>query len=117
MELMNQSGRSSELLLKNIWSEKCGDGLIWGLEESGRLLDGKGAWRVHSGGFAGYVQALMPERYFEGYRAAMDEMFGDGACRRIHIVPRGVRLAQDEKSLFISQPESRGFPPAAAELL
>lgn len=113
MELMNQSGRSSELLLKNIWLEECGDGLIWGLEESGRLLDGVGAWRVHSGGFAGYVQALMPERYFDGYRAAMDEMFGQGACRRIHITPRGVRLAQDDRRLFPEQ----GFPEAAEELL
>ena len=116
MELMNQSGRSSEVLLKNIWSEVCGDGLIWGLEESGRLLDGVGAWRVHSGGFAGYVQALMPEPYFDSYRAAMDEMFGDGACQRIRITPRGVRLAQDEKRLFAPRRE-RGFPDDAVSLL
>ena len=112
MELMNQSGRSSELLLKNIWSEQSGDGLIWGLEESGRLLDGVGAWRVHSGGFAGYVQALMPEQYFDSYRAAMDAMFGPGACRRIRVVPRGVRLAQEEKRLFAreSAPEQAVEP-------
>lgn len=115
MELMNQSGRSSEMLLKNIWSEQSGDGLIWGLEESGRLLDGIGAWRVHSGGFAGYVQALMPERYFETYRQAMDRMFGRGACRQIHITPRGVRLAQEERQLFAQ--EDRGFPETADELL
>ena len=113
MELMNQSGRSSELLLKNIWSESCGDGLIWGLEASGQLLDGKGAWRVHSGGFAGYVQALMPERYFDGYKAAMDELFGQDACRRVHVSPRGVCLAQEDKALF----NGRGFPEEAAPLL
>ena len=116
MELMNQSGRSSEMLLRNAWNEDFGDGLIWGLEASGHLLDGKGAWRVHSGGFAGFVQALMPEEYFEAYRAAMDEIFGAGACRRIRISPRGVRLAQDDKRLF-TRPEARGFPEAASDLL
>ena len=100
MELMNQSGRSSEMLLKNIWSEQYGDELIWGLEESGRVLNGVGAWRVHSGGFAGYVQALMPESVFPRYKAAMDRMFGENACRRIHISRRGVCLAQEEKQLF-----------------
>ena len=92
MELMNQSGRSSEMYLRNIWTEVCGAGLTWGLEESGRLLDGKGAWRVHGNGFAGYVLALMPEQYFGGYRAAMDELFGQGACQRIRITPQGVRV-------------------------
>ncbi len=116
MELMNQSGRSSEMLLRNAWNEAYGDGLIWGLEASGQILDGKGAWRVHSGGFAGYVQALMPEQYFENYRAAMDELFGEGACRRIHISARGVRLAQEDKLIF-SPPEGRGFPESAADLL
>ena len=116
MELMNQSGRSSEMLLRNAWDEHFGDGLIWGLEESGRLLDGIGAWRLHSGGYAGYVQALMPEEHFETYRSAMDTLFGPGACRRVHISPRGVRLAQEEKQLFTSQ-ESRGFPDSAADLL
>ncbi len=117
MELMNQSGRSSEMLLRNAWNEAYGDGLIWGLEASGQVLDGKGAWRVHSGGFAGYVQALMPEEYFETYRAAMDDLFGPGACRRIHIVRQGVRLAQEDKLIFSRPEQSRGFPESAADLL
>ena len=117
MELMNQSGRSSEMLLRNARNDTCGDGLIWGLETSGQILDGKGAWRVHSGGFAGYVQALMPEECFETYKAAMDELFGPGACRRVRISARGVRVAQDEKLLFSRPEDSRGFPEAAADLL
>ena len=116
MELMNQSGRSSEMLLKNAWSESSGDGLMWGLEESGRLLDGVGAWRVHSGGFAGYVQALMPQYVLPRYQAAMDELFGPGACRHIRISRRGVCLAQEEKRLFTGEAD-RGFPESAAPLL
>ncbi len=96
MDLMNESGRSSEMYLQNIWSSVCGDSLTWGLEASGHLLNGKGAWRVHGNGFAGYVLALMPEQYFDGYKAAMDELFGDGACRRIRITQKGVRALTGE---------------------
>ena len=46
---------------------------------------GKGAWRVHGGGFAGCVQALMPKEYFPEYKAGMDKKFGPGKCRELHI--------------------------------
>lgn len=92
IELMNESGRSSERLLQNIIAPECGTALAEGLDLSGSLLDGKGAWRVHGGGFAGFVQALMPEAGFDAYRAAMEETFGEGSCRRIHIRPTGVGL-------------------------
>ena len=113
MELMNQSGRSSEKLLRNITADGCGDGLARCLEASGNLLAGRGAWRVHSGGFGGFVLALMPEMHFELYRAGMDKLFGDGACQRIHISDRGVCLAQEDKALF----NGGGFPEEAAPLL
>lgn len=89
MELMNESGRSSEKLLKNIIAPAVGDQLAKGLALSARLLDGRGAWRVHGGGFAGCVQALMPESLFEPYRAAMDAFFGEGSCQRIQIRSQG----------------------------
>lgn len=89
MELMNESGRSSEKLLKNIIDPSVGDQLAKGLALSARLLDGRGAWRVHGGGFAGCVQALMPESLFEPYRAAMDAFFGEGSCERIRIRQKG----------------------------
>lgn len=95
MELMNASGRSSETLLRNIENETCGRELALGLEASARLLEGKGAWRVHGGGFGGCVQALMPESEFPAYQAAMDALFGPGSCHRIHIRPRGVGLLEE----------------------
>lgn len=61
MRLMNESGRSSETLLTNIVTSATDDRkLETGLYLSSKLLDGIGAWRVHGGGFAGCVQALMP---------------------------------------------------------
>ena len=86
MRLMNESGRSSEKLLNNIITSATGDTkLAQGLEKSAQLLEGKGAWRVHGGGFAGCVQALMPTDYFETYKAEMEESFGLGSCREIRL--------------------------------
>ncbi len=100
MDLMNASGRSSETLLRNIENETCGRELAQGLDTAARLLNGKGAWRVHGGGFGGCVQALMPESEFPAYQAAMDERFGPGSCRRIHIRTRGVGLLEETSPSF-----------------
>ena len=87
MRLMNESGRSSETLLNNIVTSSTGDTrLLEGLERSASLLEGKGAWRVHGGGFAGCVQALMPSDFFPLYRAEMEHAFGAGKCFRIHLI-------------------------------
>ena len=86
MRLMNESGRSSEELLKKIITSASGDTkLARGLEKSAQLLQGKGAWLVHGGGFGGCVQALMPSEYFPAYKAAMEEDFGAGSCREIRL--------------------------------
>ena len=87
MRLMNASGRSSETLLNNVVTSTTGDTrLLSGLELSEKLLTGKGAWRVHGGGFAGCVQALMPSDYFPTYHAEMENVFGTGSCFRIRLV-------------------------------
>jgi len=87
IRLMNESGRSSEELLNNIVTSTTGDTKLQeGLDLSAKLLNGKGAWRVHGGGFAGCVQALMPTEFFEEYRLAVEEYFGEGSCREIKIL-------------------------------
>ncbi len=87
LRLMNESGRSSEKLLNNIITSATGDTkLAQGLELSQKLLEGRGAWRVHGGGFAGCVQALMPTDYFETYKTEMEKSFGAGSCREIRLV-------------------------------
>ncbi|MBR1455629.1 MAG: galactokinase [Oscillospiraceae bacterium] len=87
IRLMNASGRSSEELLNNIITSANGDTkLARGLERSAQLLQGRGAWRVHGGGFGGCVQALMPSDYFPTYKAAMEESFGSGSCGEIRLV-------------------------------
>ena len=87
MRLMNESGRSSEELLNNIVTSSTDDTrLLEGLEKSAELLEGKGAWRVHGGGFAGCVQALMPKDLFPFYHSEMEKQFGPGSCIPIHLV-------------------------------
>ena len=87
MRLMNASGRSSEELLNNIVTSATGDTkLAEGLEKSRKLLEGRGAWRVHGGGFAGCVQALMPSDYFPVYKEEMEKEFGKDSCRHIRLV-------------------------------
>lgn len=96
LELMNESGRSSERFLRNIQDENGnGEKLAEGLALSARLLEGRGAWRVHGGGFGGCVQALMPEADFDAYQAEMDEVFGEGSCQRVHFSARGVGILDD----------------------
>ena len=86
MRLMNESGRSSERYLKNIVTSVTDDRkLQTGLEMSAKLLDGVGAWRVHGGGFAGCVQALMPTGFFEHYKTEMEKIFGYGSCRELKL--------------------------------
>ena len=86
IRLMNESGRSSEKYLNNIVTSSTDDHkLEQGLIKSAELLSGKGAWRVHGGGFAGCVQALMPEDYFEFYKSEMEKTFGAGSCTQLKL--------------------------------
>ena len=81
MRLMNESGRSSEKYLNNIVTSATNDRkLESGLILSEKLLSGKGAWRVHGGGFAGCVQALMPTEFFSEYKTEMEKVFGPDSC-------------------------------------
>ena len=52
-------------------------------------LKGRGAYRVHGGGFAGTVQAFVPFDILEDFRAGIDAVLGDGACHVLSIRPQG----------------------------
>ncbi|MBE6589359.1 MAG: galactokinase [Ruminococcaceae bacterium] len=86
------SGRSSFCYLQNVYTTKnvSEQGLSLALCLSERLLCGKrAAWRVHGGGFAGTIQAFVPNDLVEAYRAAMDAALGAGSCMVLHIRPVG----------------------------
>ncbi len=84
LKRMAESGRSSLGLLQNLWPENRAErSLTLALAVSEKLLSGQGASRVHGGGFAGTIQALVPLEMGENYEAEMNRIFGAGACRAL----------------------------------
>ncbi len=95
LDIVKKSGNSSYKLLQNIYSchKPEEQGLSIGLWASERVLNGRGAVRVHGGGFAGTIQAFVPVDAAEEYRAEMDRIFGGGSCLMLRVRPvGGVRL-------------------------
>ena len=90
-ELVKASGNSSAKWLQNVYSIQKPDeqGVSMGLMVSEKILGGKGASRVHGGGFAGTIQAFVPDELVEKYVEAMENLFGAGCCYRLNIRPLG----------------------------
>ena len=55
-----------------------------------RLLNGRGAVRVHGGGFAGTVLAIVPNDLLNEFCAEMDRVLSPGACKPLSVRKRGV---------------------------
>ncbi len=53
------------------------------------LLKGKGAYRVHGGGFAGTVQAFVPAGETENFVNSMRSVFGEKSCYILNIRSHG----------------------------
>lgn len=84
------SGESSWKLLQNIYPEgSCEQSLALALALSEKMLSGKGAWRVHGGGFAGTIQAFVPNDMLEAFVIRMDKVFGQNACTVLSIRAQG----------------------------
>ena len=91
LNMVNASGRSSSLCLQNTWSihNPKQQAIPLALTVGEHLLDGMGAIRVHGGGFAGTVQAWVPEEYLTVFKNGIEELFGSGKCHVLHIRPQG----------------------------
>ncbi|MCC8097863.1 MAG: galactokinase [Eubacterium sp.] len=87
LRLIRKSGESSANLLQNLFSAKRPEeqNIPIALALSKRILKEKGAARVHGGGFAGTIQAVVPEELTEIYVGEMERIFGKGACRKLKI--------------------------------
>ena len=86
---MDASGRSSAELLQNSFSPSSprSQGITLALAMSRRILGRNGAARVHGGGFAGTIQAMMLPDLEDSYRRELEAVFGTGSCRRLRILP------------------------------
>ena len=91
LRLTKESGFSSWMYLQNVipagYVQQQAMAVALGLCE--HYLQGKGAYRVHGGGFAGTVQAFVPFELLESFRAGIDAALGEGACHILSIRPQG----------------------------
>ena len=91
LRLIKESGYSSYMYLQNVipagYKEHQDVALALAMCE--HYLQGKGAYRVHGGGFAGTVQAFVPFEILESFRAGIDGTLGEGACHVLSIRPQG----------------------------
>lgn len=87
LKLVNESGLSSWTLLQNIYSVKLPEEqpIALGLAISQSVLQGRGACRVHGGGFAGTVQAFVPHDLVDHYIEAMESVFGEQTSWKLRI--------------------------------
>ena len=90
--LVLESGHSSFEYLQNVYppSRISEQGVSVALALCDRLLSGRGgAWRVHGGGFAGTVQAYVPEEFFPEFSREIELVFGQGSCLPLTVRPAG----------------------------
>ena len=91
LQLVTESGRSSWMYLQNVipTGSTARQELAFALLLCERLLGRRGAFRVHGGGFAGTVQAFVPEDMLAGFRAGIDSVLGAGSCHVLSIRREG----------------------------
>ena len=91
LRLVTESGHSSWMYMQNI--NPAGavqkQPVAFALALCDSLLRGKGAYRVHGGGFAGTVQAFVPHHMLDGFKEAVEACLGKGFCHVLNVRPYG----------------------------
>ncbi len=87
LHLVRESGRSSWMLCQNVYPPERPQeqGLSLALTVTEGILEGKGACRVHGGGFAGTILAFVPRDFTAEYVGKMNDLFGEDAARPLRI--------------------------------
>lgn len=90
-KLIKASGDSSFKYLQNVYSshEINNQSMSIGLAISDVVLGEKGVSRVHGGGFAGTIQAFVPNDIVGLYKETIENVFGDGTCHILKVRPYG----------------------------
>lgn len=91
LSLVKQSGDSSFKYLQNIFasSSPSEQGLSTALYFANNILGERGAYRVHGGGFAGTIQAFVPNDILDEFKTKMEAIFGKDSCHVLTIRPVG----------------------------
>ena len=89
LELITESGRSSFMYLQNVFADARDQSLSLALCIAEEQLNGKGAWRIHGGGFAGTTLNFVPAEQVKSFVSIMENAFGKGCCHVLNIRPEG----------------------------
>jgi galactokinase len=99
LSLLNESGRSSFCYLQNVYqpgnTKSQPLALALALTENFIRSRGRGACRVHGGGFAGTILAVLPAAVFSAYRNMMETVFGPGSVVELKV--------RDQGALFLGE--------------
>lgn len=87
LTMVIESGYSSYMYNQNIYpvNNVKEQGVSLALALSEMVLKGQGAWRVHGGGFAGTIQAFVPQNLLSKYIDTLEHVFGKGSCYNLFI--------------------------------
>ena len=93
--MIRQSGQSSWMYLQNIYPSGAvaKQEVAVALTLCDTLLHGRGAYRVHGGGFAGTVQAFVPFDLLTRFKSEIERVLGEGKCHVLNIrADGGIRV-------------------------
>ena len=87
LQLVKESGRSSWMYLQNITPAGYIEhqDMALALAMCDTLLVGRGAFRVHGGGFAGTVQAFVPTDMLDAFKQGIEAVFGKNSCHVLSV--------------------------------
>ncbi|MBR3969170.1 MAG: galactokinase [Clostridia bacterium] len=88
---VKRSGESSYDLLQNVYSPSNPreQAISLALTLTKQFLNGRGAYRVHGGGFAGTIQCYIPNKMFDAYKQMIEAVFGENSCVKLFVRPVG----------------------------
>ena len=86
-----ESGNSSFMYNQNVstFEKSEAQPVAVALAVTESILKNKGAWRVHGGGFAGTIQAFVPNDMLSEYKTKIEKLLGEGSCYVLAIRPVG----------------------------
>lgn len=89
--LNRESGRSSFMYLQNVYASSMpkSQAVSLTLALCDEILGDKGSFRVHGGGFAGTVQAFVPNDMVDEFKSKIESVLGEGMCHILSIRPVG----------------------------
>lgn len=91
LSMVSESGLSSAVQLQNLYATKTPQqqAVVVAISLAKQVLAGRGAVRVHGGGFAGTIQAYVPVSLQQEFTAAIERVLGVGTCHTVRIRPVG----------------------------